>query len=208
MALSVLYSIFVALLLTKKNAMIKLTHYIDDFSSLHTAKSKGHKAPHKAVLLLAIIDLVEYDIIRSQRIGLSDTLEKRFNEIWHRYLGDSSLFICDITKPFFHMQYEPFWRLVEHNEVQEKIVAEDLPLVKAKKEKKDLPSGSYSVSAMRRAFAYAEIDGMLYELLRNADARAILRVVLINEYLTGQPTKTMPDWGQLVAMLPLIALVA
>lgn len=106
------------------------------------------------------------------------------------------------------MQYEPFWRLVEHNEVQEKIVAEDLPLVKAKKEKKDLPSGSYSVSAMRRAFAYAEIDGMLYELLRNADARAMLRVVLINEYLTGQPTKTMPDWGQLVAMLPLIALVA
>lgn len=64
------------------------------------------------------------------------------------------------------------------------------------------------MSALRRTFAYAEIDGMLYELLRNVDARAMLRVVLINEYLTGQPTKTMPDWGQLMAMLPIIALVA
>lgn len=106
------------------------------------------------------------------------------------------------------MQHEPFWRLVEHNEAQEIMVAEDLPFVKVKKEKMDLPSGAYSVSALRRKFAYAEIDGMLYELLRNADARAMLRVVLINEYLTGQPTKTMPDWGQLMAMLPIIALVA
>lgn len=88
------------------------------------------------------------------------------------------------------------------------MVAEDLPFMKAKKEKKNLPSGSYSVSALRRAFVYAEIDGMLYDLLRNADARAMLRVVLINEYLTGQPTKTMPNWGQLVSVLPIIALVA
>lgn len=188
--------------------MIKLTHYIDAFSSLYTAKYKGHKAPHKAVLLLSIIDLVEEDVIRLQSIVLSDALDKRFHEIWHHYLGDSSLFICDITKPFFHMQHEPFWRLVEHNEAQEIMVAEDLPFVKVKKEKMDLPSGAYSVSALRRTFAYAEIDGMLYELLRNVDVRAMLRVVLINEYLTGQPTKTMPDWGQLMAMLPIIALVA
>ncbi|MCI7370930.1 hypothetical protein [Prevotella sp.] len=188
--------------------MIELTHYIDAFSSLHTAKLKGHKAPHKAVLLLAIIDFIEEGVIRSQRIVLSDSLEKRFHEIWHHYLGNSSIFISDISKPFFHMQHEPFWRLVEYEEVQETMVAEDLPFMKAKKEKKNLPSGSYSVSALRRTFAYAEIDGMLYELLRNVDARAMLRVVLINEYLTGQPTKTMPDWGQLMAMLPIIALVA
>lgn len=188
--------------------MIELTLYIDAFSSLHTAKLKGHKAPHKVVLLLAIIDFIEEGVIRSQRIVLSDSLEKRFHEIWHHYLGNSSIFISDISKPFFHMQHEPFWRLVEYEEVQETMVVEDLPFMKAKKEKKNLPSGSYSVSALRRTFAYAEIDGMLYELLRNVDVRAMLRVVLINEYLTGQPTKTMPDWGQLMAMLPIIALVA
>ena len=43
--------------------MMELRHYIVAFSSLHTAKVKGHKAPHKAVLLLAIIDLIEEKLI-------------------------------------------------------------------------------------------------------------------------------------------------
>ena len=47
------------------------------------------------------------------------------------------------------------------------------------------------MSALRRAFVYAEIDGMLYDLLRNADARAMLRVVLINEYLLTSSLKNV-----------------
>ena len=44
--------------------------------------------------------------------------------------------------------------------------------------------------------------------MQNADARAMLRVILINEYLTNQPTRTMPDFNGLIMALPLIALVA
>ncbi len=54
------------------------------------------------------------------------------------------------------------------------------------------------------AFAYAEIDEMLFQLLQNADARAMLRVILINTYLANQPTKTMPNLNSLIAALPLI----
>lgn len=61
---------------------------------------------------------------------------------------------------------------------------------------------------MRDAFAYAEIDGALFRLLQNADARAMLRVILINTYLTNQPTKTMPNLNALLAALQLLALVA
>ena len=86
--------------------------------------------------------------------------------------------------------------------------AEPNPWVETKKEKKGLSKGSYSVEAMRRAFAYAEIDGILFQLLQNADARAMLRVVLINTYLTDQPTKTMPNLNSLISALPLLALVA
>ena len=188
--------------------MQELRHYIDAFSSLHTAKVKGHKAPHKAVLLLAIIDLVEEGVIATPHIELSDELEKRFNEIWHHYLGTSAIFTPDITKPYFHMQHESFWRLVEHKEAEMLMVAEDCAWVSLNKETKDLPQGSYSVKAMRNAFAYAEIDGILLQLLQNADARAMLRVILINTYLTDQPTKTMPNITQLLMALPLIALVA
>jgi len=88
------------------------------------------------------------------------------------------------------------------------LVAEESPFVESRKETKDLPSGSYSVKAMREAFAYAEIDGVLFQLLQKADARAMLRVILINTYLTNQPTKTMPNLSALLAAFPLLALVA
>ncbi len=188
--------------------MTELRHYIDSFSSLHTAKVKGHKAPHKAVLLLAIIDLVEEEVILTPYIDLSDGLIEKFEAVWHRYLGTSSIFTPDICKPYFHMQHEAFWRLVETNEADYGMAAETTPWVLAKKERKELPKGSYSVQAMRRAFAYAEIDEMLFQLLQNADARAMLRVVLINTYLANQPTKTMPNINALIAALPLLALVA
>ncbi len=188
--------------------MTELRHYINAFSSLHTAKVKGHKAPHKAVLLLAIIDLVEEEIMLTPYIDLSDGLIEKFNEVWHRYLGTSAIFSPDICKPYFHMQHEAFWRLVGNDEAELDMAAEPNPWVASKKERKELPKGSYSVGAMRRAFAYAEIDGMLFQVLQNSDARAMLRVVLINTYLANQPTKTMPNINALIAVLPLLALVA
>ena len=51
--------------------MLELRHYIDTFSHLHTAKVKGYRAPHKAILLLAVIDLVEAKKIAAPRIELT-----------------------------------------------------------------------------------------------------------------------------------------
>jgi len=188
--------------------MIEFGHYVNAFSNLHTAKMKGHKAPHKAVLLLAIIDLVEDGTIATPRIVLSDELIDRFNKVWHHYLGISAIFSPDITKPFFHMQHERFWRLVEFAESDLSMVAEFYPYVEGHKQTKDLSTGANSIKAMRNTFQFAEIDGLLFQLLQNADARAMLRVILINEYLTNQPTKTMPNITQLIMALPFIALVA
>ena len=106
------------------------------------------------------------------------------------------------------MQHEPFWKLVEKYDIDAMLVAENEPWSKGKLEKKNLPSGSYSVKSMRNAFEYAEIDERLFEIMQNVDARAMLRVILINEYLPNQPTKTMPNLTKLMMALPLIALVA
>ena len=188
--------------------MNNLKDYIEAFSHLHTAKVKRRKAPHKAVLLLAIMDLVESKVIRNPRIELTDGLVRKFNSVWKRYLGESSIFTPDITKPYFHMQYEPFWNLVEKHDFGALLVAEDKSWSMGGQEKKSLPPGGYSVKSMRNAFECAEIDKRLFEIMQNADARAMLRVILINEYLTNQPTRTMPDFNGLIMALPLIALVA
>ena len=188
--------------------MNDIQKYTEMFLTLHTAKVKGQKAPHKAILLLTIIDLVEKGIITSSHIELSEELVDGFNATWKRYLGLSTIFTPDIGKPFFHMQHERFWRLVEFGESDLSMVAEDYPYVEECKQTKNLPTGAYSIKAMRNAFQFAEIDGLLFQLLQNADARAMLRVILINEYLTNQPTKTMPNITQLIMALPFIALVA
>ena len=58
--------------------------YIDYFSALHTNSQKGVKAPHKAIMLLSVIDLVEYGVITSNQIEFSEHLEGL--SIWSRTL--------------------------------------------------------------------------------------------------------------------------
>lgn len=195
--------------------MSDLSHYIDAFAHLNTAKIKGHKAPHKAVLLLAVIDLVEEGLITSPHIVLSDPLVDAFNRVWRHYLGTSAIFNPDIAKPFFHMQHESFWRLVDHDESLSALAAEEGFWLSSKwvaatdtLVKKSLPQGGYSIAAMRSAFAYALIDQRLFALFQNADARAMLRVFLIDVYLTHQPTKSMPNLSHLLGVLPFISFVA
>lgn len=53
-------------------------YYADCFSSLHAAMKLSKPAPHKALLLLSVIDLVERGIITENHIELSDVLVKTF----------------------------------------------------------------------------------------------------------------------------------
>lgn len=64
--------------------MNSLKDYIVVSTHLHTAKVKVYKAPHKAILLLSIIDLIECEVIRYPQIELTDKLIDKFNFIWKR----------------------------------------------------------------------------------------------------------------------------
>jgi len=171
-----------------------MEQYIKSFSNLHTARIKGHKAPHKAVLLLAVIDFIENGIISSPQIKLDENLVDHFKVVWFHYLGNSAIFTPDIAKPFYHMQHETFWWLVEHKESQNRRHDEDGPDSSHKpKCIKVLTSNSYSLKSLRTAFEYAEIEKDLFVLLQNPDVRATLRTVLIKSYLVDQPTQTLPN---------------
>ena len=141
--------------------------YVSLFSALHTAKIAGKNAPHKAVLLLSIIDLVEAGIITSPRIELSEALQGTFARVWRRYIGTSLIFQPKVATPFWHMQNEPFYRLFMNNGQQ---IAGG--------------TGRYSVTWLREN-TYAMIDPELLKLMQDQNARAELRTVLIGQYLQG-----------------------
>ena len=81
---------------------------IQQLAHLSTATIMGRKAPHKAVLLLAIMDLVETGIIVMPQFVLSEQLEETFKKEWYRYIGSPLIFKCKVSTPFWHMQNEPF----------------------------------------------------------------------------------------------------
>lgn len=89
-----------------------LSHYERRLAQLSVNKKGGHLAPHKPLLLLAVIDLVDCGIIRSPQIELSDALITAFKINETRFTRGIIHFKPNIWMPFFHMTTEPFWRLV------------------------------------------------------------------------------------------------
>ena len=177
--------------------MPNLSQYLSDFSSLHTAVSKGKPAPHKALLLLAVLDMVEDGSLPFNRIVLTDALVRRFDVMVKRYLGNSTIFRPNIGMPYFHMQHEPFWELVPAQDALG-MVAED---VAGNKRIFRTPSTNYSQKSLRENFAYARLDADLFQLMQNPDAAAKLRVTLISKYLVNQPTTQLPLPSVSLAML-------
>lgn len=57
-----------------------VNYYLYHFARLHTARYKGKAAPHKAVLLLAVMNLVERGSISSPEIELTDELVDEFKK--------------------------------------------------------------------------------------------------------------------------------
>lgn len=142
-----------------------MNQYSTAFSSLHTAKIAGKQAPHKAILLLSIMDLVEAGIIISPRIELSEALEGTFAKVWKRYIGTSIIFTPKVATPFWHLQNEPFYRLYMNSG----------QLING-------GTGRYSIPWLREN-TYAMIDPELLALMQDTNSCAELRTVLIGQYL-------------------------
>jgi putative restriction endonuclease len=62
-----------------------LLYYSNKFQRLRVDRSHGI-APHKPILLLSVIQLIDSNNLQENRIYLEKELTERFQENWH-YLG-------------------------------------------------------------------------------------------------------------------------
>lgn len=148
--------------------MKDINYYIQCFSALNTMKMQGKPAPHKALLLLSVIDLVEQGFITDSNIQLSDILEERFKYYASQYVGNKSAYDPKINYPFYHLRSEPFWKLVS-------TTSDPVPAI-----------SNYSTNNLKKHIAYARIDTELIQLLKDYNKRALLRAILITKYLAPQ----------------------
>jgi putative restriction endonuclease len=137
--------------------------YTKQFQSLNRASNKTiGKAPHKPILLLSVIQLIQKGEIQSNRIFITGELLIAFKSNWEKLV--TTQHTPNFSLPFFHLHSEPFWRLVYHNGVIDN------------KEKIS------SLGKLKNRIAFAEIDRDLFELLLNPITRFEIENTLLKYY--------------------------
>ena len=97
--------------LVRKKVELCGNYFLEIASNLNRNKYRGCYAPHKAVMIMAVMELVKSVHITSNVILLDKELKGMFKEIWHRVVPAGSPFKCEYRNPFTYMDSEPFWDL-------------------------------------------------------------------------------------------------
>ena len=151
--------------------------FVEMFEHMNRASSGRYLAPHKPILLLSIMTLIEQGHITENKIKLNRQLEDTFRFQWCTLVdngnrqhdveicsgldigvGNNYPFKCNIANPFFHLSSEPFWNLVPSSEWKER--------------------KGYSIAQLKREFLYAEILPDLFVLMSDKESRTHLQICL------------------------------
>ena len=87
----------------------ELAKYIDQFANLNVNISNGSCAPHKPILLLTIISLIDSGDIWENVIRPTDKIRAIFEALWINYVPKELPFAVAPWTPFWHLKNEPFW---------------------------------------------------------------------------------------------------
>ena len=83
--------------------------YIEWFKKLKCSARAGRRAPHKPIMLLSIMDMIETGDLNGNKFFLDDQLRSRFATVWNQYLPNEDVFKPNPEMPFQYMVSEPFW---------------------------------------------------------------------------------------------------
>jgi putative restriction endonuclease len=155
-----------------------LEKYSRLFGTLKRAYQNGG-APHKPILLLAILKSVESKVITSNRIYITPELIMNFRELWSKLVTTKHQ--MNFALPFFHMQSEPFWRIITKP-------GAFVPLTSSHSIK--------SLGSLNENIQYAEIDKELWDLMLNAQTNLTLTKLLLSTYFSESSNVTL-EYGEL-----------
>ena len=163
-----------------------IEHYFKKFAKLNANKNRKHwtavsthRAPHKPLLLLSVMDLIAEGHLQQNFIELDDELLELFALYW-RVVNPPTL-RGDITMPFFHLQSEGFWHLLPQPGKGEILAA---------KRRAD------GLKQLRELVLGAKLDDALFDLLQVAETRGLLRATLIETYFHPDIHARLVEQGQ------------
>lgn len=96
----------------KQNKVVNyIMDYVEAFQNLRTNNKYGRRSPHKAVMMLTVIELYEQNELSENEIVYDDSLKTMFLQVWNRVLPDEPLFHPEAYLPFWYLQSDSFWHM-------------------------------------------------------------------------------------------------
>ena len=155
---------------------MKLDEALAQLYDLKRDKVGTHERPHKPVLLLSILDLVEAGQVTNNQIELSDFLILAFTEYFSVVAQKNDS--LNILLPFIHLQGEGFWDLTP----------------KKGKSKEFKPS----LKRIRENIEFGTFGAGLWKLINNGDSRSHIRQSIIARYFPGRSKELLALSNKLV----------
>ncbi|MBW1803662.1 MAG: HNH endonuclease [Deltaproteobacteria bacterium] len=154
------------------------------FSNLRTDKNRNrypsittHRAPHKPLLLLSIMDLIAQGVINENFIEPSFELVDTFNTYYSSVMPLGSK--TSMAYPFSRLQTDGFWQRVTKPGFDSEI--------------------EYNIKSMprlREVLLGARMDEELFQLMCNPETRERLRAVLIDIYFASEIRPILVEQGR------------
>ncbi len=137
--------------------------YLEKLHSLRTWKKGDVARPHKLVLILSIIELLEKDVDHKNNFSFVE-IEPLFDFTWNKYkdIIDSDLGLLEY--PYYHLTSDGFWH--------HKVKSEAETLYQKYRDSK-VVHYRFTKNRILETIEYAYLDDELYELLRNAEIRTL-----------------------------------
>lgn len=124
-------------------------------------------APHKPVLLIAVLQAFQNGLFKNRFIYITPELVAYFKSNWNKLV--TSNHDCRFSLPFYHLTSDKFWKLIP-NPGFENLV--------------QLSASMRSFANLNAAVNCAIIDEDLYELMKDKNSNVILMQFLLDEYFT------------------------
>lgn len=139
------------------------------------------EAPYKPALLLAVLEGLEEQTVRDNRIEITPELIMAFKAYCQLLSPGPEYAACPFQLPFFHLQSSGFWHL--HARPGRELVLTSSKSVR-------------SFGHLRDVIAYASVDAALWDLLVQPVAREEIRHALLARYFPLTRHYFRPRAGQ------------
>lgn len=141
-----------------------------------------HRAPHKPLMLLAVIDLIAQGVMAVNFIPFNADLIETFDRYWQRVIGEQRE--SSPLMPYFHLSSEPFWRLLPRPGME--VALAHVGKIRSIRQLNDLTLG-------------AKLDDDLYAVLLDERSRNAVRQMLIQHHFTEAWWPVLIEVAQITA---------